>query len=132
MLGKKDDSKEIKAFIGKDCKFEGKFFFKGTVKIDGIFEGDIISEKGILIVGETSEIKGLIEVGTLINKGKIEGDIKAEKIENFVPGSIIGNIEVNSLFIQNGSIFDGECKMVKHRDIEEISSSGGKIKKLEP
>ncbi len=127
MFSSKNNSKEMKAFIGKDCKFEGKFIFKGSVKIDGIFEGDILGKEGTLIVGETSEITGTIDVEALINKGKIQGNVRAQKIENFSPGKIIGTIEVNSLFVQNGAIIDGECRMLKNENIQE----NDKIKKLE-
>ncbi len=131
MIKKKDkDPGEIKAFIGKDCKFEGKFIFKGSVKIDGILEGEIFSESGTLIVGDTAIINGTIKVGNVINKGKIEGDIEADKIENFVPGSIIGNIRTNSIFVQAGAIFDGECRMIKAKEKQEFVESD-KIKKLE-
>lgn len=133
MLKKKNEnSKEIKAFIGKDCKFEGKFVFKGSVKIDGFFEGEIYSESGTLIIGETATIKGKIKTANVINKGKVEGNIEAEKIENFVPGNIFGNIITNSFFIQAGAIFDGECRMVKDKiQSEEYVDSENKIKKLE-
>ena len=131
MIKKKDKSdNEIKAFIGKDCKFEGRFIFKGTVKIDGIFEGEVTSENGTLIVGDTAVINGIIKVGNVINKGKIEGEIEADKIENFVPGSIIGNITTNSLFVQAGAIFDGKCTMIKNKQNQEYHESD-KIKKLE-
>ena len=133
MLKKKSsDAGEIKAFIGKDCKFEGRFIFKGSVKIDGLFEGEVHSESGTLIVGETASIKGKIQVANIINKGKIEGNIHAEKIENFVPGSILGNIVTNSFFIQAGAVFDGECRMVKEKiATEEYVETENKIKKLE-
>ena len=127
MFGKKEESKEIKAFIGKDCKFEGKFIFSGSVKLDGKFIGEINGKEGTLIVGETSEIKGIIEVNTIINRGKITGEIKAEKVENFYPGFIEGNIETKFLFNQNEAIINGEIKMLER----ESSSNSEKIKKLE-
>ncbi len=132
---KKDNksSTEIKAFIGKDCKFEGQFIFEGSVKIDGIIEGEIISENGVLIVGETAEIKGVIRISHLINKGKVFAEIEANKVENFAPGSIIGNVKTHSIFIQSGSIFDGECRMLRKENKVEnsIIENENKIKKLE-
>ncbi len=110
---KKDDDKGIKAFLSEDVNFEGKFIFKGTANLDCKFTGEIYSSEGTLMVGEKSEIRGKIEVKNLINKGRIEGIVKCDKLENFTPGKIIGKIFTNELFIQIGALFDGECSMLK-------------------
>lgn len=110
---KKDDDKGVKAFLSSDVDFEGKFIFKGIANLDCKFSGEIFSEEGTLIVGEEADITGKVEVKNLVNKGKIEGEIKTDKLENFTPGKIIGKIITNTIFIQNGAIFDGECSMVK-------------------
>jgi cytoskeletal protein CcmA (bactofilin family) len=118
---KKDDDKGIKAFLTKDVTFEGKFIFNGTANIDCKFSGEIYSENGTVIIGESAVIKGTIEVKSLINKGNIEGTVKAEKIENFTPGKIIGKIITNTFFNQLGAIFDGSIYMLQPKEIDEIS-----------
>jgi len=114
---KKDGDKGVRAFLSEDVDFEGKFIFKGTANLDCKFTGEIFSAEGTLIVGEEADIKGKIEVENLVNKGKIEGELKTDKLENFTPGKIIGSIVTNTIFIQNGAIFDGECSMLKNDTI---------------
>lgn len=124
---KKDDAKGIKAFLSEDVNFEGKFVFNGTANLDCKFNGEIYSESGTLIVGESAEIKGDIEIKSLINKGNIEGTIKAEKIENFTPGRIVGKIITNSFFNQLGAIFDGTVVMLEHKHVDtEITDKNEK------
>ncbi len=113
MFKKGEEKSGIKAFLSSDVNFEGKFVFKGTVNLDCKLTGEVFSEDGTLIIGEDGEINGVVEVKHLMLKGKIDGDIKAEKLEVFSTGKIIGKIVTNSIFIQAGAIFEGECSMLK-------------------
>ncbi len=107
---------EINAFLGKDTEFEGKFSFTGAVRIDGQFSGKIFSS-GTLIVGESAVIKSEIHVADMIISGEVHGDIFAEnKIEINVPGKLYGNIQCPKLVVEEGVIFEGNCKM---RELEK-------------
>ncbi len=128
MFKKGEDKGGLKAFLSSDVKFEGKFIFKGTVNLDCKIIGEIFSEDGMLIVGEDGEINGNVEVKHLILKGKIEGEIKAEKLEVFSSGKILGKIFTNSIFIQAGAIFEGECSMLK-TNIEHSEQISPKVVK---
>jgi len=102
---------EINAFLGEDTEFEGKFSFTGAVRIDGKFSGEIFSN-GTLIVGESAVIKAQIQVADMIISGEVRGDISAErKIEIIFPGKLFGNIETPKLVLEEGVIFEGNCKM---------------------
>ena len=102
---------EINAFLGEDTEFEGKFSFTGAVRIDGKFSGEIFSN-GTLIVGESAVIKAQIQVADMIISGEVRGDIFAErKIEIIFPGKLFGNIETPKLVLEEGVIFEGNCKM---------------------
>jgi len=107
---------EINAFLGKDTEFEGKFSFTGAVRIDGKLSGEIFSN-GTLIVGESAIIKSQIHVAEMIISGEVHGNIFAEKkIEITVPGKLFGNIQTPKLVLEEGVIFEGNCKM---KDLKE-------------
>jgi cytoskeletal protein CcmA (bactofilin family) len=107
----KTSKEEINAFLGKDTEFEGRFSFTGAVRIDGKFSGQIDSS-GTLIVGESATITSEIHVADMIISGEVNGDIFAEnKIEINVPGKLFGNIQTPKLVIEEGVIFEGNCKM---------------------
>lgn len=113
-LALKDSSstkRELKAFLEKGSEFEGKLIFEGTVRLNGKFTGEIVTHD-ILIIGEDAEIYANIDAGNVISSGKINGNIIArEKLEILCPGVVVGNIETPCLNIQDGVIFDGNCKM---------------------
>ena len=101
------------AFLGKDMEFEGKLSFKGTVRIDGKFTGEIYSE-GTLSVGETAVIRSDIHVSHIIISGEIRGNIIADnRIEIHAPGKVFGNIQAPAVIIEEGVIFEGNCRMQK-------------------
>ena len=102
---------EINAFLGRNTEFEGKFSFTGAVRIDGKLSGEIFSS-GTLIVGEGALIKSQTHVADIIISGEVHGDIFAEnKIEIKVPGKLFGNIQTPKLVIEEGVIFEGNCRM---------------------
>ncbi|HUU41122.1 MAG TPA: polymer-forming cytoskeletal protein [Desulfatiglandales bacterium] len=107
---------EINAFLGVDTEFEGTLVFTGAVRIDGKLSGEIFSN-GTLIIGDSATIKSQIHVADVIISGEVYGDIFAEnKVEINVPGRLFGNIQTPKLVIEEGVIFEGNCKM---KDLEK-------------
>lgn len=102
---------EINAFLGADTEFEGKLSFRGAVRIDGKFKGEIFTE-GTLIVGESAVIESTIHVSHIIISGEIRGNIIADKrIEIHAPGRVFGNIQAPIIVMDEGVIFEGNCRM---------------------
>jgi cytoskeletal protein CcmA (bactofilin family) len=102
---------EINAFLGKNTEFEGKLFFSGTVRVDGHFKGEILSE-GTLIVGDDAVIESEVQVSRLIVCGEVRGNVfAAEKIEIHPPGKVFGNIQAPAVVMEEGVVFEGCCRM---------------------
>lgn len=102
------------------AQFEGKLTFDTQVQINGKFEGEIFSE-GTLVIGESAEVKAEIEIGTIIIRGKVIGNIKAtSRIEIHPPAEVRGNIMSPSLTIEDGSYFEGNCSMGKEPAAEVL------------
>ncbi len=115
-MRKRDD---INAFLGKDTEFEGKLTFSGAVRIDGQFKGEIFS-KGTLIVGESAVIESNINVALIIISGEIHGNIIADnRIEIHAPGKVFGNIQSPTVVIDEGVLFEGNCRMHEIREPED-------------
>jgi len=110
MSDKKKDE-EIKAFLGKGAEFTGKLIFKGTVRIDGDFNGEIFGD-GTLVVGEGGHIKADINADIVLVSGTVCGQIEVkERIEIYPPGRVLGNIKTSSLIIKEGAVFEGNSRM---------------------
>jgi cytoskeletal protein CcmA (bactofilin family) len=109
----KKSGDQINAFLGKETEFEGKLAFEGAVRIDGRLKGEILSE-GTLIVGETADVESDIKVGEIFISGKVSGNIAARnRIEIRAPGKVFGNIRAPIVVINEGVIFEGNCRMQK-------------------
>ncbi len=102
---------DLNALLGRGSEFEGKLTFEGTVRIDGKFNGTIVTND-VLVVGEGAKVQAQITCGTVIVHGEINGDVKAKSaVELHQPARVKGNIETPSLMIEKGVSFEGQCKM---------------------
>jgi cytoskeletal protein CcmA (bactofilin family) len=104
---------EIKAFLGEGTEFKGVLSFQGTVRIDGHVEGEVVGDD-LLIVGEPGFLKAEVEVGTVVNSGRIVGNVRAKKRVELLASSVVsGNITTPSLVISEGAVFNGTCLMAE-------------------
>ncbi len=102
---------DLNALLGRGSEFEGKLTFEGTVRIDGKFTGNIVTND-VLVIGEGAKVQAEISCGTVIVHGEINGNVKAKTaVELHHPAKMKGNIETPSLMIEKGVIFEGQCKM---------------------
>jgi cytoskeletal protein CcmA (bactofilin family) len=104
-------SDEIHGLLGKGTEFQGHLKFDGTVRIDGLYRGEI-QTSGTLLIGEGARVEADVNCGTLIVNGEIQGDIKAtNRVEALAPARIIGNVFSPVLVINEGVFFDGNSRM---------------------
>src|SRR5271170_2640859 len=103
---------EITALLGRGTRFEGKLYFEGRVRIDGVFAGEIKSDD-TLIIGDGAEVSAEIDVATVIVKGgSVHGNVRAKtSLEIHAPAKLVGNIQSPSVFIDRGVGFQGSCRM---------------------
>jgi cytoskeletal protein CcmA (bactofilin family) len=81
------------------------------LRIDGKCQGKILSGDS-LVIGDTGEVNGQINVSSLTVNGKLTGKVIAKnRIEIAPPGEIRGDIETSSLVVREGAVFQGNCKM---------------------
>lgn len=120
MFGKQNQQsiekfKKIETLISHNTEFKGIISSKGSLRIDGIFEGTIEHADGV-IIGETGIIKGDINAQNVVTGGKINGNITAaETIEILPTGQMYGDINSATLSISEGAIFEGNCTMSKRK-----------------
>ncbi len=106
------NSEKLEALIGVNTEFRGNIDTKGTLRIDGIFEGNINADW--VILGEKASVKGDIESRGIVVGGKIEGNLKAKEIvEIKSKGQVLGDIHTTKLTVIEGGIFDGRSTMIK-------------------
>ncbi len=102
---------ELNGFLDRGSSFKGEMEFEDTMRIDGKFNGKIVS-KNELIVGESAHIEGDLHVGRVAISGTVVGKIIAEqRVEIHRNGKVYSDIETPALVIEEGAIFQGNCVM---------------------
>jgi cytoskeletal protein CcmA (bactofilin family) len=97
--------------IGETTNINGDLITDDDLRIDGIVNGNIKSNKRI-IIGTTATIKGNISANTIEINGKVNGNIEASDILILKETAILeGDIAVTKLSIQTGAKFNGKCTM---------------------
>src|SRR5512142_1834914 len=91
-----------KNVLNSDVELKGTLKFTGELTFDGKLEGDIASE-GTLFLGDNAVIKGTLDVGSVVVRGKINGNVVAkDKIEIKAKTELFGDIKAAKLVIEEG------------------------------
>ncbi len=101
---------ELNAYLAKGTNFKGELRFSGIVRLDGRFDGRIISD-GTLVVGDTGVLKGEINVGELLSSGIVEGTIKATKAIDVSEGKLLGEVFTPSLNVAPGVLVEAQLRV---------------------
>jgi cytoskeletal protein CcmA (bactofilin family) len=105
------DAEQPETTLGRGVVFKGTLNFSRLLRIDGHFEGDLISD-GKLIVGPTGVVKSNIRLTEAIIEGVVEGNISArERVELRGDAKVVGNIESRSLSVDEGVTLIGHVKV---------------------
>ncbi len=111
---KNTDPRKVDTFIGKETSMSGHLNSKGTVRVDGLFEGEIAADSDVIIGGEAT-VKAQVKGNNVTLAGRLEGDVEAaNKLEILSSGALLGNIKTGVLSIEEGGYFSGYCNMVGH------------------
>jgi cytoskeletal protein CcmA (bactofilin family) len=106
-------AEDVIAFVGKGVEFKGTITYNGTVRIDGILDGEIHTD-GTLLIGEEAVLTAKVSAGTIISKGKITGDIAAkEKVRLLSPAILNGSVKAPTLSMEEGVLFNGNIEMAR-------------------
>ncbi len=102
---------ELDGFLDGGSRLTGDLHFKDTFRVDGRLEGSIHSE-GNLVIGESGEIEGEIHVARVFVAGVLRGTVRgAQRVEIGATGKIYGNIETQTLVVEDGATFEGNSSM---------------------
>src|SRR3954471_10950714 len=108
MNANQSNSKNV---LNSDVELKGVLKFSGEMTFDGKLEGDINSD-GNLNLGDNAVIKGNINVGTVVVRGKINGNVAAkEKIDIKAKTELFGDVRAPKLVIEEGVTFVGKSEI---------------------
>ena len=104
-------AKDEIAYLGSDTVYEGKLQFKGTVRIEGRYTGEIVSD-GTLNVGKDAQVQGTLDVGELLLSGRFSGEVTAKRrVVVYSTGVLEGQVTTPNLLTEEGGIIEGHICM---------------------
>jgi len=106
---KKPTKKTGTTVINTGTTMKGMIDTKGSIFIDGKFEGIIVATEDVTI-GKNGEVLGEICAKVLIVNGMIDGLFDVGQVNILGSGRVVGKIQYDDLIIEQNGIFEGEGK----------------------
>ena len=113
MFGSKPrgDAREGMTLISEDAFFHGTLAAKGSLRVEGVFEGDI-SDAVNVEVGARGRILGNVAAESVTVAGEVVGNLVASSSVELLPTArLSGDIRTAKLRVDEGAFFDGNCAM---------------------
>ena len=121
-----------KNILNSDVEVKGAIKFSGELTFDGKLEGDISSE-GTLNLGENAVVKGTIDVGSVVVRGKITGNIIAkDKIDLKAKTELFGDVRASKLVMEEGVTFVGKTEVNPNKVSATPVANRGEAPKVAP
>ena len=106
-----NNSATSKNVLNSDVEIKGNLKFAGELTFEGKLEGEINSD-GTLHLGDSAVVTGNINVGSVIVRGKINGNVTAkDKIDIKAKTELFGDIRASKLVIEEGITFVGKTEV---------------------
>ena len=96
------------SLISADLQIVGNLRSQGEVQIDGTVDGDVAANA--LTIGERATINGEIVADDVVVKGRVNGRIRARKVQLAKSAHVVGDIWHELLAIDSGAFVEGHCK----------------------
>lgn len=108
----------INSTIGEESFFEGRYAIKGSLRIDGKFEGESLLVDQ-LMVGAKGRVKTDIIATSVVVEGIVIGNISASRrILLLSTARVLGDLKTQELIIQDGVVLEGKCT-ISHIEIRD-------------
>ena len=115
-MAKENENFNSYNIISLGTTIKGELQTAGNIRIDGDFEGGIVS-KGRLIVGQNGSVSGTIVCQNAELEGKIKATIEVEQLLAIKSSArVVGDVKTDKISIEAGALFHGHCKMNLHKE----------------
>ena len=109
--------------ISAGTVIKGEIVSPNDIRIDGLFEGKVIS-KSRVVIGESANVKGDIICENIDLWGKVEGNLYVKDTLALKEGSNInGNLHIRRLLVELGATFNGTCKTVTEAEFDKLTGT---------
>ena len=121
--------------INHDTSMEGEIFSKNDIRLDGILNGKMTTEKKI-IIGKKGVFSGKLKCENLILEGSIDGEATVSNSASLMAtSSFNGVLSTHKFRVEEGAFFEGDCKTMtenKPAEPDKVSEVTDEAKNPEP
>ena len=103
----------IEVVIGPRATFSGDLRCDASIRIDGVVTGGRIETLGSVILTEGAQVHCEILARTVSVRGTFQGTIRADRAELLDGCLVTGTVYVNSFYIDDGAVLNGDVRMQK-------------------
>lgn len=108
----------VDSVLGPGIQWQGKVIGTGGVRIDGVFEGEILV-RGIVVIGvEGRVVCEEIRATTVVISGSLEGDVLAQRVEISATGRVYGDVTTVSFSTEEGAFLRGKITMEDELELD--------------
>lgn len=114
--------------ISAGTYIKGEIISPNDLRIDGKFEGTIVSD-GKVVIGESAEVDARIVCVNADVWGKTKGSFTVKDIMAIKSDcSVEGELRVRKLIVELGASFNGSCKMITEQEYDKEAAEMTKDK----
>lgn len=97
--------------IAHDTAWRGTLRSSGPIRIEGAFEGEIITEQE-LFIADDAKVEANVRAASIIVAGQLSGQINCqERLEVRSSGRVSGQIDAGRFVVQEGAFLGGQVRM---------------------
>ena len=114
---------KINTLIGEGTVFNGDIELTGSIKVDGIVNGNITTAADV-IIEETATVYGEISAECVLISGTTTGNIYAhDQITIASTARVKGDVVTPGFVVDVGSEFIGKCEIIERDILEQAEAS---------
>lgn len=106
----KGNSSSMPSIVSANLRITGDLVSDGDIQVEGAVEGNIKSR--MLTIGESGSVKGEVVADQITVAGVVVGKIRAGSVTLAHSADVTGDISHESLGIEAGARFEGNCKQI--------------------
>ncbi len=102
---------DVRVSLGSDAEVNGRLSFVNATRIEGKLAGEVRAAD-LLVVGPEAIVHATVRADRLVVLGEVRGEVLgAARVEVCAGGKLYGDVETQSLVIQEGATFEGRSRM---------------------
>ena len=104
-------SRPAQTTVAADTTWRGTLRSSEDVRVEGAFDGEIHTEKGLYVAGD-AKVDATVYAATIVVAGQLNGQINcSERLEIMSTGRVTGQIDAGAIVVQEGAFLGGQLRM---------------------